>query len=210
MARQRNKIYAIVEGHGEANSPPGGGKPAVVVLIGRIPHDLGYWRLFPAEKTHPFRMAYGRFFRGDHLERAIRYHKKMSDCGALLILLDMDDDCPKEKAAEISARKRKMEALPFTVTVVCAKREYESWFLASLETIIEGKSYPGSPEDKRDAKGWLRKAAGYRQTRHQAAYTGRIDFSIAKARSRSFRRMYHALEEIVDAHQQARVIVTPD
>jgi hypothetical protein len=204
----RNKIYAIVEGQGEAN--PSDGRPsAVAILISKMLTELNFWTLYPAEKRPSFRMSYGNFFKNHKLENAIRYHKMFDDCAALLILLDMDDDCPKEKAAELVTRINRMGTLPFSVAIVCAKREYESWFLASLETIHDGQIYDGDPENKRDAKGWLRKKFKYKQARHQALYTQKLDITLARKRSRSFRRLYHAFQELVDAAQNGRVIITP-
>jgi len=170
----RNKVYAIVEGHGEANRPFSGEQPAVIVLINKMLSQFQCWALFPQEKIAPFRMSYGDFFRGDKLERAIRYHKKFEDCAAILVLLDMDDNCPKIKAPELTQRISKMEQLPFSVVVVCAKPEYEAWFLASLETIHNQHTFDGDPEAKRDAKGWLRKNYGYKQTQYQAIYTRKL------------------------------------
>lgn len=205
----RNKIYAVVEGQGEANTSPNSGQSAIVVLIRKMLTELNYWELYPVERRSSFRMSYGSFFRGDKLENVIRYHKKFDDCAALLILLDMDDDCPKEKVHELTDRINQMGTLPFSVVVVGAKREYESWFLASLETIHDGQVYNGDPEAKRDAKGWLRKNFGYKPTRHQAEYTQRLDLALACERSRSFRRLYHAFQEMVEAAQQGQIIVTP-
>lgn len=205
----RNKIYAIVEGHGEANPPPSGGQPAVYVLISKLLQELQCWTLFVRGRIPPFRMKYGEFFRDDKLERVIRYHDKYEDCAAVLILLDMDDDCPKEKALEIANRIRNMGTLPFSVVIVCAKREYEAWFLASLEMIHDGRVYDGEPEEKRDAKGWLRRQFGYKPTRHQAEYTYAIDTTLACERSRSFRRLYHAFQELVEAVKEGQPIVSP-
>ena len=202
----RNKIYAIVEGQGEAKSPSSGGQPAIIVLISKLLTELQYWNLFPAKS---FRMSYGQFFRGDKFENAIRYHKLYGDCVAVLVLLDMDDDCPKEKAYELTTRINQMEELPFSVAVVCAKREYETWFLASLETIHHEEVYEGDPEARRDAKGWLRQYFGYKPTRHQASYTERLDIASALNRTRSFRRLYHAFQEIIEAHQSRTTLVTP-
>ena len=48
----RNKIYAIVEGQGEANKPSSGELPAIIVLIKRLLYDeLACWSLFPVEKS---------------------------------------------------------------------------------------------------------------------------------------------------------------
>jgi len=204
----RNKVYAIVEGHGEANRPSSGEQPAVVVLIGKMLSALECWTLFPNERT--FRMlSYGDFFRGDKLERTIRYHKMYDDCAAILVLLDMDDECPEEKAPKLVERISHIESLPFSVVVVCAKCEYEAWFLASLETIHDRQIFDGDPEAKRDAKGWLRRNFGYKPTRHQAAYTRELDIALAYKRSRSFRRLHHAFQEIVDAAQTGQIVITP-
>lgn len=186
----RNKIYAIVEGHGEANRPIASGRSAVTLLTQKLLTDLQCWTLFPVEKTQPFRMSYSEFFYGDKLERTIRYHKSYDDCAALLILLDMD-------------------VLPFSVVVVCARREYESWFLASLGSTHEGEQYDHDPEEIRDAKGWLRKKFGYKPTVHQARYTQNIDPGAAYVKSRSFRRLYHAFEELVSAATEGICIITP-
>jgi len=205
----RNKVYAIVEGHGEANSPYRGVAPAVMVLIQRMLQYQNCWTLFPGTKYPPFRMrSYGAFFAGDTFERAVRYHKGISDCAAVLVLLDMDDDCAKARAVELASRVKDMEALPFSVVVVAAKREYEAWFLASLET-IKDEVYGDDPEHRRDVKGWLKKQYGYRPTRHQAEYTQLVDIDLARARSRSFRRLCHAFEEVKCAQQDSHVIISP-
>jgi hypothetical protein len=205
----RNKIYAIVEGHGEADRGVSAtGRAAVPVLVGRLLHDLQSYALFPDEKYSPFRISYGELFRGDKLERAVRLHGKYADCAALLVLLDLDDGCPKDKAQEIVGRIRRMGKLDFSVVVVCARREYESWFLASLETIY-GDRYDGDPEAIRDAKGWLRTQYRYRQTHHQALCTQKIDIALAQKRSRSFRRMYHAIEQVVHAVADDETIISP-
>lgn len=205
----RNKIYAIVEGQGEANRPIAGGRSAVTVLTQKLLTELQCWTLFPVEKIAPFRMSYSEFFRGDKFERTIRYHKSFDDCAALLVLLDMDDECPKTQAFALTKRVAAMELLPFSVVTVCAHREFESWFLASLESIHEGAQYENDPEEIRDAKGWLRKKFGYKPTIHQARYTQNIAPSVAFVKSRSFRRLYHAFEEIVSAATEGKCIITP-
>lgn len=205
----RNKFYAIVEGHGEANRPSPSEQPAVVILLKKLLQNLQCRTLFVADKAPLFRLSYSQFFHNEKFENAIRYHAIYPDCAALLVLLDMDDHCPKEKAAELTARVRTMGALPFSVAVVCAKREYEAWFLASLESIHAEQHYPGDPEAPRDAKGWLKKQFGYRQIRDQALYTRKLNIELARVRSRSFRRLYHAVEELVAAVNEEQCVVTP-
>ncbi len=205
----RNKIYAIVEGQGEANRPVSGSQSAVTVLINKLLIDLNCYTLFPVEKIPPFRMSYSEFFHGDKLERVIRYYKSFPDCAAVLVLLDMDDECPKERANELTNRIRAMESLPFSVVVVCARREYEAWFLASLETIHQGEQYKSEPEEIRNAKGWLRRKFGYKPTIHQASYTKLLDITMTCERSRSFRRLYHAFQEIIIAVNSGDTIISP-
>lgn len=151
----RNKVYAIVEGHGEADPPEPGQPPATMALIVKLLHDLQCWTLFPAKRFWRLDSC-GDFFADEKLEKVIRAHKSFQDCVAILVLVDMDDDCPKEKGPELAERVRNMDDLPFSVVVVCAKCEYEAWFLASLEAIHPRHTYPEDPEGKRDAKGWLR------------------------------------------------------
>lgn len=205
----RNKVYAIVEGQGEALRQADGAPAAVMQLARKILIALECWNLFPVEKVPPWRMSYNEFFKDDKLERVILLHKKYVDCAALLVLLDMDDDCPTEQAFKLTRRIAAMEALPFSVVVVCARREYEAWFLASLETIHDGQRYDDDPEAIRNPKGWLRKKFGYRPTVHQASYTRKLDLDLALAKSRSFRRLYHAFEEIVIANSSNQCIITP-
>lgn len=206
----RNKIYAIVEGHGEAKAPKPGQLPAVYVLINKLLVDLECWTLFRAIKTVPWRMfSSGDFFAKGKLEQIIRHHKKKKDCAALLLLFDLDDDCPAQKGPEVAERIRGMEELPFSVAVVCAKCEYEAWFLASLESIHTGHTYPDNPEEIRAAKGWLKRKFGYKEARDQSRYTQAIDIETAWTHSRSFRRLYHAFEQIITAHKSGKPVITP-
>lgn len=168
----RNKIYAIVEGHGEAEAPTEGEQPAVTVLIAKLLQDLQCWTLFPAKKP-PWRMrSSGDFFAANKLENVIRAHTRFPD-------------------------------------IVCATREYEAWFLASLESIHPSHTYKGEPEAIRAAKGWLKRQFDYREARDQSAYTRALDVVLAWDRSRSFKRLYHAFEQIVAAVETNQAIVTP-
>jgi hypothetical protein len=205
----RNKVYAIVEGHGEADAPGKEHPPAVTVLITKLLQELQCWTLFPQSKP-VFRLrSCGDFFAQGTLENVIRYHKGFTDCAAVLVLFDLDDGCPAEKGPELAGRIRAMGELPFSVVVVCAKCEYEAWFLASLESIQPGHNYPDEPEDIRDVKGWLGREFGYRERRDQSRYTQALDVGKALERSRSFRRLYHAFEELITAASASQSVVTP-
>lgn len=204
----RNKVYAIVEGHGEADAPGKEHPPAAVALITQLLQELQYWTLFPQSKPIWRMRSCGDFFAQGKLENAIRYHKGFSDCAAVLVLLDLDDGCPAEKGPELAARIRAMEELPFSVAVVCAKCEYEAWFLASLES-IQRQNYLDDPEAIRGAKEWLGREFGYREVRDQSRYTQQLDVTLARQRSRSFRRLCHACEELIAAANAGQAVITP-
>lgn len=205
----RNKVYAIVEGHGEANAPARGERPAITALTVKLLQELQCCTLFPQSKPVYRMRSCGDFLAQDKLENVIRYHTGFDDCAAVLVLLDMDDDCPAEKGPELAARIRAIEDLPFSVAVVCARREYEAWFLASLGSIQPGHAYPGDPEAKRDAKSWLRSTFGYREAHDQARYTQALDVPLARENSRSFKRLYHAFEELITAVNAGQPVITP-
>jgi hypothetical protein len=196
----RNKVYAIVEGHGETQ--------AISELLARLLHEMNCWTLFPSHHIYRLRSG-GDFFIEGKLENVLRTYKEREDCAAVFILVDVDEACPKERACDIAGRIQQMERLPFSVVVICPKPEYEAWFLSSLESIHPGRSFPDDPETRRDAKGWLRQQFDYRATYDQKSYTQRLDVNLARQRSRSFRRLYHAVEEVVTAAASGDCLVTP-
>lgn len=206
----RNKVYAIVEGHGEADPPYPNQDPAAKILTAKMLHHVQCWHWFPSQRP-PWRLgSCGDFYpRTEKLLRALEAHRHFSDCAAVLVLFDLEDDCPREVAPHVAARIRKRAPWPFSIVVACAYREYESWFLASLETIQQREHYEGDPEALRDAKGWLERKFGYKETRDQASYTQDLDIAIASEQSRSFRRLCHAFEQLAHACEKKQVIITP-
>jgi hypothetical protein len=151
----------------------------------------------------------GDFFKPGKLEDTLRIYKERYDCAAVLVLVDMDEHCAREKAVEIVGRLHNIETLPFSVAVVCPKPEFEAWFLACLEDILPGQIFEGDPEEGRDAKGYLKQEFGYKPTRHQLDYTRKINIQNAAERSRSFRRLIHAIEELVQAKERDETVITP-
>ena len=199
-----------MEGHGEADPPGGGQEPAAKVLVARLLEHFQPGGLYPA-RQRPWRLdSCGDFY--PHTERllaALRAHQEFDDCAAVLVLFDLDDDCPREVGPQVAGRIRGMGVLPFSVMVVCAKCEYEAWFLASLPSIQDGQLYPGDPEARRGAKEWLQSKFGYREVREQSRYTRKLDVALAMERSRSFRRLCHAFEELIAATQSGQPVITP-
>jgi len=140
------------------------------------------------------------------LEAFVGYARKTPRCAAILILLDADDDCPVE-LGECLAKRAEIAAYDVPTVVVCANREYENWFLASDD------DFEGNPDEFGGASGWLtnKKPHGliYRKRRDQPGLSRRIDIEVAMGNSRSFRRLCHAVEELVQFIDEGEVGVTP-
>jgi hypothetical protein len=195
-------IVPIVEGHGEVDAVP--------LLLRRILDQRQWWDWSVA---HPKRVGnLGNLKK--RLKDFIRYARLEKNCQAILILLDLDDGCPAYEARALAAQVRQLH-LRCPVAIVLAHREYEAWFLASLDTLAGSHDLPadlvfeGDVESIRDAKGWLtaHKPAGraYRPAVEQASFTSLMDLDLAQRRSRSFRRLCHALEELIQAAQDSQV-----
>ena len=189
------KIVAIVEGHGE--------KAAAPALIRRILHERINRYDVIVSRTMPTKSK-GRLI--SRLENFIRKAKIEDESAAILILLDADDDCPVELAVELSERARDTY-VKVPIAVVCANRKYENWFLAS------DKEFNGDAEEYSGAKRWLRRrvkpGVSYKETTHQVQFTAKMDINAAFERSRSFQRLCHAVEQLVEFTAAGRDEVTP-
>ena len=151
--------------------------------------------------------ANGRMKLESKLEQFLQHAHNKPECTAILVLLDADDDCPVTVAKQLSQRCEQFRST-CPVQVVYADRSYESWFLASLDTIrgqgvIPGTvSIPTPVEDVNNPKQWLTDqmlpGRAYKETNHQASFSGLIDIDMAYNKSRSFRRLCHALEQLLD------------
>ena len=183
-------IQPIVEGQGE--------EAAVPLLLRRLRDEAQAWGL---EVARPHRRRRTELVRKDSLQTAVRLAALGQDCVGILVLFDADDDCPKE-LAPILARWAREAARETPCAVVLANREYEAWFLASIQTLRgnaailpEASSHP-SPESPRDAKGELDlrmpHGASYSPTVDQASLTALLDLESAYRHCRSFRKLVSA------------------
>ena len=121
----------------------------------------------------------------------------------MLIVIDSDDDCPKELAPLLLARATGTANGRWPVGVVLAKSGFESWFVAAAESIAGHSGLPpnlvapADPESIRDAKGWLQKAMPpgrkYSETVDQPCLASRFDLDAAR-RAPSFDKMYREIE----------------
>jgi len=135
---------------------------------------------------------------------------------AVLLLLDADDDTACVLACELQARVAVLN-LPFPVAIVCADREYESWFLAGAASLAGRWGLPSDlcpPEAPvRNPKRWLTDnmldISPYKATTHQVRMTKELDLDVVETGSRSFRRLLHAVEELLDAMDAGECPITP-
>jgi hypothetical protein len=131
---------------------------------------------------------------------------------------DRQEDCPAELAKHFVNRIRAYGARR-SVAIVFARREYEAWFVASLETIAGSSGIPagtlfdGEVEELANPKRWVGsrfpRTRVYKETEDQAAMSEMIDFCLAAKRSRSFRRFTHAMSDLVRSIDAEQVVVTP-
>ena len=147
----------------------------------------------------------------------------LDNCDAILVLVDADEECPVEKARDLATRAAALN-LNVPVAIVYANSEYETWFITSLSEctgqairarlgMSETINAPDNVENIRGAKEWLKHRMpndiGYKETEDQEPLTHHIDFNLTHDRSRSFRRLCHAVNELVYAIDQQAPVITP-
>lgn len=142
------------------------------------------------------------------LERHLRLAASREDIDHILVLVDLDDGCPAEFAKEFNDRATPISQETGKKIHICfCVREYEAWFLASIDVIREQHPEYGIPGDLafpdaetiRAAKGALERACknrGYKQMRDQHAFTKKLDIRKLSARSRSFRKFVKSVLDI--------------
>lgn len=190
------KIYPIVEGHGEVTALP--------VLLRRLLHQ--HAECYAMQPGEPVRRNAFEFRREDTVHKAVKLAMSQPDCVAVLLLFDGEDDCPAELGAQVRAWAQKA-AGDMPCEVVVAYREYETWFLASIESlrgqcrIAMDASAPADPEAKRNAKGELEdfmpRGASYSPAIHQQKLSAAFDMALAHRRNRSFRKLTKAVGELL-------------
>ena len=149
----------------------------------------------------PIRVRRQRFVKPDEVERYVNLAAIRGDTDArILVLLDADNDCPADLGPSVLQRARAARS-DRRIEVVLANREYESWFIAAVDSlggtrgISAGAEVPQDPESIRGAKAWLRSrmTGPYSPTADQATFTSRFDMALARRRSSSFDKMWRAV-----------------
>ena len=192
-------IVPIVEGDGDAAAFP--------ELLARIIQEkYGRYDVFVAQGKSKVVKANSRDKLESRLDKFLLHAQKKPGCRAILILLDADTDCPVTLAQTLAERCEQI-GTKCPVEIVCANRAYESWLLASLQTIVgrhgipESAALPRTAEEVPNPKTWLSsqmpEGQAYKETTHQASLSRAIDLDTAQINSRSFRRLCHAVEQLL-------------
>jgi hypothetical protein len=189
-----SSIVPIVEGHAEVESIP--------ILMRRLRDS---WHYFNLEISKPIRVNRYQIVKEGELERRIKLAMTRPNCRAIVIVLDADDDCPKNLAPQLLNRAV-IAAPQIPISVVLPKSELESWFIGSIES-LRGKhgisvsaSSPTNPEDMRGAKEFLTNAmernSHYIETIDQPALAALFDIDLARRNCRSFRKFWKDFNNI--------------
>jgi len=118
-------LGCIVEGRAEVEAVP--------LLLRRIQQEIDPG--FYLETSKPIRVARNKLVKADVLENAVELAaRQLRSPRAILILIDADDDCPAQLGPKLLARAQAAHS-DVPIAVVLAKREYEAWFLAAIESL---------------------------------------------------------------------------
>ena len=191
-------VIPIVEGHGETEAVP--------VLLRRIKDVLR--PDISLNVLSPLRIGRYKLIKANEVERAVEFAaRRMEPPRAILILIDADDDCPAEVGPEL-LRRAMTARRDVPVGVVLAKREFEAWFLAALESLCGCRGLlPELPpvanaEDVRDAKGFLTQlmkgSRAYSPVVDQPALAARLNMDLARRRSDSFDKLWREARRLLN------------
>lgn len=189
-------LGCIVEGHGDV--------AAVRCLLERTRRQLApetYLNLL-----QPWRIGRYKLVQPGELENAVeRAARCLDPPRAILILIDAEDDCPKELAPRLLARAQRARS-DVPVGVVLAKFEFEAWFLAAVESLGGRRGLKqdlppvADPEGVRNAKGWLTRhmegSRAYTETLDQPALAAIFDMELARNRSDSFDKCWREVQRL--------------
>jgi len=188
-------IVPIVEGQSEVESVP--------VLLRRLLEER---QRSDVQIARPVRVHRNKVVKEGEVERAVALARRNREqCSAVLVLLDADDDCPAELGPELLKRIAEAHG-DLRSAVVLAKREFEGWFLGSLESlrgvrgIPDDASSPPNPEEIRGAKELLSKvmAGTYVETTDQPALAAEFDLNLARKRCPSFGKFMCHFERLIN------------
>ncbi len=170
------RCYLLVEGHGEVE--------AASNLLYRLGAELGVFLPWTRPRRWPNLHLWEVPPKGRGGVRAgAEFIRSKPDAGALLILRDEDDQCPRDLAPQMAARLAELN-LPFPTAYVLLHPEYEVLFLPCLERMGFPPWDAGGWEDRRGIKEWLSshlpRGRSYKPTVDQLRLTRLIDFEAVR------------------------------
>lgn len=191
-------IVPIVEGQSEVVSVP--------VLLRRL---LNERQRHDVTIARPVRVHRSSVVKEGEIERAVALARRNREgCNAVLVLLDADDDCPAELGPKLLNRIKKGHGDLSAASVVLPKREFEGWFLGSLQSlrgvrgIADNASSPPNPEEIRGAKERLSEfmvsKRTYVETTDQPALAAKFDLNLARKRCPSFDKFRRDFERLIN------------
>ena len=216
----RYSVVPVVEGHGEVRAVP--------VLIRRW-LEFRRYRNVDVHIDGPVRAPGRDALTASHdpaRRRGVEHFTRIafaSGSDAILVLLDADEDCPRDLGAALLERARGVLPEGFPVAVVVANREYEAWFLTALKSsafrkalvesglrAIQPATFAKDPESIADCKKRVAElivGGPYQETVHQERLTRLLPFSkTVTAHSRSFRKLLKELDALLQAARTRRSI----
>ena len=222
------KIVLLTEGHGEEEAAP--------ILVKRLLAERKADQELIFVDEQPLRVGSLPKVAKDNFKNFRNYLKiaaKRPKTAGVLVVLDGDCSlhpqtpfCAKEVGPKLAAiAQEEGGGQVFSVGVVFAMMEFESWLLAGSaglagqelknrrsvfpkDFLVPTGDLENSP---RDAKSVFSSAlSGYRETTDQAAITQMVDIQAIRNRGmRSFRRLENAIDEILAAIRENRHISSP-
>ena len=182
-------LGTVVEGHGEV--------AAVPVLLRRIALDIFDTNV---EVPPPFRLRRSQMADSGLVSRASKVAAaRVGYRGGVVVIADADDDCAVQFAATL-----REAAKPVDVQVAIAVREFEAWFLSTVDSlqshraVVAGAHAISDPERLNNPKAKMNElmTEGYRATIHQPAFAARMDLSTAR-RCRSFDHLVECVGRVI-------------
>jgi hypothetical protein len=229
----RPRLVCLVEGVGE-----GSAVPTLVKRVVSTQHAEA-WTSVTLDEQSQRLGDYSRVSaRGYEVwTNSLRRLAKRADFGGALLVLDGDcvrgsrgePFCAAKVARELGEAARGCGGgVQFSVAIVFACQEFESWFIAGLSSLAGKKLSDGRDgviataecvagdnveSGPRDAKGWLRDRMiqkVYKPTTHQAELAKLLDVNDANLQKvRSFRRFQSAVGELISAVTTNQHVITP-
>jgi hypothetical protein len=229
-----SRLVLIGEGHGETSALP--------ILVRKFLSEKGQDLPVFVDRNvirFPSSRVFRRYEESDKPDlaewlKALEIGVRRQDTAAVLAIYDGDLPsfplgtrvrfCAARAAKALAVKAKEIGAgRLFSVSVVFACVEYETWLIAGIESlrgrhtpdgrllIPETATFP-SGEAESHGKRWLEQnCRDYRPSRDQGALTELLDLSCVRGKQlRSFRRLEHALEQLLNATVTGSHISTPE